>query len=186
MRDKLLKRAGFTFIEALVTMVIMSLVVGVISTVYFSSIHVWKRCSSQSQADPPAHMTINQLSKELKNAYLVNEMGDTSITFTTPLQDANGINILPLQPGRVISYYISDESGVANQEGTILWRSQTDIASGATKQRRIADNVEALDFSYDATPTRVLKIYALSVTVVGKEGRHEHRTEFGSHVAFRN
>jgi hypothetical protein len=53
-------------------------------------------------------------------------------------------------------------------------------------QRSIANNVESLSFSLDATAQRVLDIYAMSVTVVGKEGRETYRSQFASHIAFRN
>lgn len=186
MRPDSPRRGGFTLVEALIVMAIMTMVAGVVSSLFFASMHVWRRCSSQSQADPPAHMAIARMTKELRNAYLVDDMGSSSITFTLPQADADGINTLPLQPGRRISYYLSDSTGEVGRNGSILWRRQQDLVTGHATTRRIAENVEQLGFSYDATPSRVLKIYAMSVTVLGREGRQEYRSVFGSHVAFRN
>jgi prepilin-type N-terminal cleavage/methylation domain-containing protein len=187
MNNRFLKRThGFTLIEALMAMVVMVVIMGSVSTIYLTSTRVWKRCSSQAQADPPAHMTIARISKELRNAYKIDEMGNTSIKFSLPRRDGNGINVVPLQAAEQISYYLSDETGASGATGNILWRRRIDIASGANATQRIAGNVVQLGFSYDATATRVLKIYAISITVVGREGRQEYRSAFGSHIAFRN
>jgi len=167
-------------------MFIMTMIAGVVSSLFFASMQVWRRCSSQSQADPPAHFAIARITKELKNAYLVDNMGASSITFTQPKTDADGINLLPLQPGRRITYYVSDDSGQVGHAGTVLWRKWQDLVTGRTTVRRVANNVEQLGFSYDTTSTRVLKIYAMSITVLGKEGREEYRSKFEGHVAFRN
>lgn len=168
-------------------MVIALLIAGVVSATYFASLRVWRRCSAQSQADPPAHMTIDRLTKELKNAYEVTTMGSSSITFTLPLTDEEGINVIPLQPGKTVSYYLAGEDGLPDPEGTVLWRQEYDHPHHLTKSAIIAENVESLALEYEAaSPNRVLSIYALSITVVGEEGRQEYRSEFGSHVAFRN
>jgi prepilin-type N-terminal cleavage/methylation domain-containing protein len=179
-------RKGFTLIETLAAMTIMALIGSVVSALFFTSMQVWRRCSSQSQADPPAHMAVSRITKELKNAYFVNSMGASSITFTQPKTDAQGTNILPLQPGRRISYYLSDDSGQVGHAGTVLWRNYEDLVTGRTTLQHLANNVEQLGFSYDTTSTRVLKIYAMSITVLGKEGHEEYRSQFVGHVAFRN
>jgi hypothetical protein len=168
-------------------MVIMALVAGVVSALYFASLHVWRRCSSQSQADPPAHMAIARVTKELKNAYQVTSMGNDAITFLLPRTDPSGTNLLPLQAAKEISYYLSDASGVQGQPGTILWRKEVDVVNNRTRTQRIAENVEQLAFDYDTTSeNRVLAIYALSITVIGQEGHEEYQSAFGSHIAFRN
>ncbi len=180
------RKRGFSLPEILVAMVVMTLIAGVVSALYFASMRVWRRVSSQSQADPPAHMAINRITKELKNAYVVDEISDSFIMFTLPQTDDQGINVLPLQPGRRIAYYLSDESGEMGEEGTYLWRWTQDLTTGATKRSRIAENVEALEFACDSTSSRVLKIYAMSITVLGQEGLQEYRSQFEGHVAFRN
>jgi hypothetical protein len=147
---------------------------------------VWRRCSSQAQSDPPAHFSITRISKDLKNAYAVVDMQQSSITVMLPRTDANGINLVPFQPGKQVRYYIGDAEGDAGESGTILWREQINQVNGARRLALVAGNVEELTFSYESTSERVLVIYAMSITVTGREGREEYRSEFGSHVAFRN
>lgn len=185
-RQRRIWNRGFTLIESLMAMAIMVGIIGAVSVISMTSTQVWRRCSSQSQADPPAHMTIARISKELRNAYTVDEMGSSSITFTLPQRDADGINITPLQPAEQIRYYLADASGDPDSPGSVLWRQHTSTDSGETTIRRMAGNVAQLGFSYDATSTRVLKIYAISITVVGREGRQEYHSAFSSHIAFRN
>jgi len=178
---------GVTLPEVLIAMVIMTLIAGVVSALYFASEQVWRRCSSQAQADPPAHMAISRLTKELKNAYQVSSMGPTSVTFLLPRVDGSGVNIVPLQTARVVSYYLSDDTGQQSHSGNVMWRKETNADTGSAKQQRIASNVQQLDFDYETTGNnRVLAIYALSITVLGQEGRQHYQSQFGSHVAFRN
>jgi len=180
-------RRGTTLPELLIAMAIMLLIAGVVSAVYFASLRTWRRCSSQSQADPPAHMTISRLTRELKNAYQVTSMGASSITFLLPQVDGNGVNIVPLTPAREVSYYLSDATGQPGQPGTDLWRRDVSLTSGTVKRQRIAQNVERLAFDYEATSgNRVLAIYALSITVVGTEGHQSYTSRFDTHIAFRN
>lgn len=179
-------RLGVTLPEMLISMVIMVLIVGVVSILYFTSLHVWRRCSSQSQADPPAHMSVSRLSRELKNAAKIEGITESSITFTLPGKDENGYNIVPLTAAQRIYYFLGDEEGNPNSSGSTLWRQRIDLSSGNTTLQSIAHNVESLNFEVDATEDRVLKIYAMSVTIVGREGREEYRSQFESHIAMRN
>jgi type II secretory pathway pseudopilin PulG len=177
---------GFSLIEAMIVIFIIGLIGTAVGTLYYSSLQVWRRCSAQSQADPPAHLAVDRVAKELRNAYLVDSMGSDNITFTLPATDANGVNTLPLTPGKRISYYISDDTGAIGPTGTVLWRKEVRLSSGNTRYMRIANNVEELTFTYYATPTQVLKIYAMSITVLGQEGRQQYNSQFGSRIAFRN
>ena len=202
MNDRRAGKAGFSLIEALIAMVVMTFILGAVGVLYFTSYHVWQRTSAESQAEPPANIAISRISKELKNAKDITEVEgiSNSITFTLPatedmtIVDADNIsrtisvNSLPLTAARQITYYISDDTGAIGEGGTILWRSEQNLLTGASNLKRIADNMEELEFEFAAADegTRMLKVYAMSVTVQGKEGRHVHRSEFKSHVAFRN
>jgi len=177
---------GVTLVELLMGMVIMAIIGAVISSIFFASMKVWRRCSAHGQAEPPATMSINRISHELRNAYVVNTMGEDTITFTQPLTDSSGVNVLPLQAKTCITYYLSDDTGAEDASGSTLWRKRVDVPTGQTQRRALADNVLSMDFSYDATDTRVLKIYALSITVQGREGQEVYHSQFGTHVAFRN
>jgi prepilin-type N-terminal cleavage/methylation domain-containing protein len=191
---------GFSLIEALIAMVVMSFILVAVGVLYFTSFNVWQRSSAESQADPPAHIAIGRITKELKNAYIVVPPvpNSNTITFTLPETEPEQdpfdasktvkVNVLPLTPERQITYYVSDATGAVGPTGTVLWRSEQNLLTGASNLKRIADNVEELTFDYAAADggTRMLMVYAMSVTVQGKEGRHVYRSEFSSRVAFRN
>jgi prepilin-type N-terminal cleavage/methylation domain-containing protein len=186
MNKYLSRKKGFTLVETMIAVTVMSMVMGVVSAIYFSSLQVWRRCSSQAQADPPAHLAISRLAKELKNAYVVDEHQEHSITFTLPLTGEDGINVLPLQAGKRISYYVSDTTGVVGNTGTILWRKETNMVNGQQKLQRIADNIEDVRFEYVTSSSRVLEVYSLSITVLGQEGRQQYHSSFSSYTAMRN
>ena len=97
------KSRGFTLVEAITAMTIMGLIVATISALFFTFAQVWRRCSSHSKADLPARLAMLRVTKDLKNAYRVDEMDTDSITFTLPETDKDGYNRVPLRPGRTIS-----------------------------------------------------------------------------------
>jgi prepilin-type N-terminal cleavage/methylation domain-containing protein len=177
---------GLTLVEVLIGMVVTAIIAAVISSIFFASSKVWRRCSAQSQAEPPATMSIDRISHELRNAYLIDYMGSNKITFTLPVTDASGYNLLPLTGKTRLTYFLSDSTGIEGHAGTILWRKQYTISNGQTRLRRLANNVLSIGFSYDATDSKVLKIYALSITVQGREGPEVYYAQFGTHIAFRN
>lgn len=180
---------GVTLPELMIAMVIMLLMVGVISSIYFASLHVWRRCSSQSQADPPAHISLDRITQELKNAYMVNSPDTASdyITVTLPARDSTGTNIYPFEPATRVTYYLSDASGQRDRTGTYLWRERVGVSDGQTTRNAIAGNVESLSFEvYPSGSGRVLKVYAMSIAVVGREQHEEYVSRFSGSVAFRN
>jgi len=179
---------GFTLLELLISMTIMALVIGVTVSILMTSMRVWRRCSSFSQAFPPAYTVISRLNKELKNAYNITVAEDQqSIIFHLPRVDAERIALAPLQLGHEITYFRSDESGDDEQSGNVLWRRDYNAVSGTTTQRALAENVSELTFSCDATHNgRVFSVYSTAVTVVGQEQALQYESNFHTTVAIRN
>lgn len=179
---------GFTLIEALISTAIIGLVFGIVVAVLITSMRVWRKCSSESQAFPPAYQLVTQLNNELKNAYYISiPTNSTSITFRTPKTDANGVNIVPFVLGHEITYYRSDATGSMTATGTFLWRKDKNGVSNVTTQRNIAQNVSQLTFNCSGTLSgRVFAVYSMSVTVVGQEQATTYNSTFSSTMAIRN
>jgi prepilin-type N-terminal cleavage/methylation domain-containing protein len=188
MRRDARRQRGITLPELMMAMVIMVLIMGVLGMVYFSSLQVWRRCSAQSQADPPAHISLDRVTSELRNAYKVNSVGASSISFDLPLKSGTEPhpNLIPLQSWCTIRYYLSDKTGSETKTGTYLWRKKTDTATNAVTSSVIAENVESLTFAVDSSDDRILKVYAMSIAIVGEEGRQQYTSSFSGTVAFRN
>ncbi|MHB0935845.1 MAG: PilW family protein [Armatimonadota bacterium] len=187
-RQPLRRARGLTLIELMITVTILALVMGVTISMLMTSMRVWRRCSSFSQAFPPAYAVIGRLNKELKNAYYVNVPPEKdSITFRVPRSDEAGFNAVPLQMGHEITYYRSNDSGDQGEAGTLLWRQDYNALTGITRNRVIAENVTRLEFdcvkTYDG---RVFSVYSNAVTVIGKEQHAEHESSFETHIAIRN
>jgi len=179
---------GLTLIELMVILPILALVTGVIVSMLMTSMRVWRRCNSFSQAFPPAYTVISRLNRELKNAYYIAIADDRqSITFRLPRVDENGINLVPLQVGDEITYYRSDASGDPAHSGMLLWRRDYNAVSDMTTQRILAENVSELTFSCDATWSgRVFSVYSTAVTIVGQEQATRYESNFHTTVAIRN
>ena len=182
------RRRGVTLPELMMAMVIMLVIMGVLGMVYFSSLQVWRRCSAQSQADPPAHISLDRVTSELRNAYKVNSVGTSSISFDLPLKSGTAPyrNLIPLQSWCTVRYYLSDKTGSETTTGTYLWRKRIATAGGAVRTSIIAENVESLTFAVDSSDDRILKVYAMSIAIVGAEGRQQYTSSFSGTVAFRN
>jgi prepilin-type N-terminal cleavage/methylation domain-containing protein len=182
-------RRGVTLPELMIAMVIMTMVMGVIGAIYFSSLAVWRRCSAQSQADPPAHISLDRITTELKNAYRV-DSPDTAtnyITFTLPLRDSTDTVIYPFQGWRRMNYYLSDDTGSHTHTGTCLWRERTDLLHNLTTRACIAQNVQSLTFQvYPSGSGRMLKVYAMAIAILGQEQHTQYTSSFSATVAFRN
>lgn len=179
---------GFTLPEVLVSVVITGLIFGVVISILITSTRLWRRCSSMSEAFPPAYAVVNRINKELKNAYYVTvPAAKNSITFRLPRTDADGINLVPLQPGTEVTYYRSDATGLNTHTGTTLWRRATNLQTNAVRLRSLAENVEELTFNCDATQAgRVFSVYSTAVTVVGQEQATTFESRFQTTMAIRN
>lgn len=180
---------GTTLPELLMAIVVMALLSGVISSIYFASLQVWRRCSSQSQADAPAQMALDRVSRELKNAYVVNSPSTATdyITVTLPARDSDGTNIYPFQPASCVTYYLSDASGQRDRTGTYLWRECTRVSDGYVTRTIIAPNVYSLSFQLSPSGEgQTLKVCSLAIEAVGQEGREQYTSRLSGGVAFRN
>jgi hypothetical protein len=184
-------RRGGTLPELMMAMVIMVLIMGVLGGIFFSPLQVWRRCSAQSQADPPAHISLDRVTSELRNAYKINSPADATdyISFDLPVKSEvePHPNLIPLQSWCTIRYYLSDSTGNEAHTGTYLWRKKTDTATGAVSSAVIAKNVQSMIFhTYAADGNRTLSVYAMSIAIVGEEGRQQYTSSFSGTVAFRN
>ncbi len=179
---------GFTLPEVLVSVVITGVIFGVVIAILIAATRLWRRCSSMAEAFPPAYTVITRINKELKNAYVVSvPAAKNSITFRLPRRGTNGINLLPLQPGVEVTYYRSNRTGEMNKSGTILWRRETNLQTGAVRQRSLAENVSELTFNCDATQAgRVFAVYSTAVTLVGQEQSTTFESRFQTTMAIRN
>ncbi|MHB9026026.1 MAG: prepilin-type N-terminal cleavage/methylation domain-containing protein [Armatimonadota bacterium] len=193
-----LKRHGFTLPEMLTSLVLTSLILGVLVTMFILSMNVWRRCSSQSQAFPQAYLFVARLGQEMKNAYAVTvpaadvENPARSITFDLPRTDANGLNIIPFQLGNRIKYFRSDATGAegangASIAGTYLWRKKTNGTSGAVTYTQIADSVSNVSFGLDdSTPGRWYNSCTVAITVLGRQESEQFTATFNTKAAARN
>lgn len=179
---------GVTLLELLVSISITALIIGVVVAMSIAASRVWRRSSSFSQAFPPAYLITTRLNQELKNAYEIDVADDgLSITFRLPRTDGDGINVLPFEVGREISYYRADESGDIEHPGTFLWRREWNAVSDVTTLDAIAENVTELTFNLDASEEgRVFAVYSTAITVAGHEQSTEYNSRFESSMAVRN
>jgi type II secretory pathway pseudopilin PulG len=182
-----MRHAGTTLVELLVSLSIIVLISGAVFAVYLTSMGLWRRVSSSEQAMPAAYQVSTRLAQELKNACAVsvNPTG-TRLTCSMPKIDSDGFDVLPVQAGREVTYYLADATGDDATTGAILWRKQKDLTTHAVTQMKLANNVTELQFVVAASDTgRVFAVYTTAITVVSQEGIVSATSRFTTAAAIR-
>lgn len=78
---------GFTLIELVVTMALLSVVLGAITTVFISGSHAELNLNTRFQAQEAARVALTLLRKDARNACVANVVSGTSVTFATAKVD---------------------------------------------------------------------------------------------------
>jgi prepilin-type N-terminal cleavage/methylation domain-containing protein len=74
---------GFTLIELVVTMALLSVVLGAITTVFISGSHAELNLNTRFRAQEAARVALGLLRKDARNACVANVVSGTSVTFAT-------------------------------------------------------------------------------------------------------
>lgn len=143
------RRRGLTLPELLIAMGVMGILAYACSTIYFSVLgtytrHIW--------ALPPydaATAAVQRVTRELREAMLIDAHGDTFIVVIIPQKDANRDNVLELGEngyqlvkGNYVAYYLSDDSGALGAQGHDLWKAVRAVGGTTFVPRvKIAENI---------------------------------------------
>lgn len=116
-------RRGVTALEFLAGAGVMVLVLGSLTGLSRLSRFIWWNTFGRYGNQSSAASALGRIEGQVREArsVVVGSSSEKRLTVQMPLYQ-NGSLVLPLQNGRVFSFYLSDTSGRTDRSGTILWR----------------------------------------------------------------
>jgi prepilin-type N-terminal cleavage/methylation domain-containing protein len=141
---------GVTLIELMIAVSVMAAMFYSISMIYFSVLNIYNNEIWKLPPYDAATAAVQRVSKEIREAMLVDAYGTNWVIVVLPEKDANFDNVLTLgtdglyhlSMGDEVLYYLSDSSGSTNATGNCLWKA---IAAQGTDtfvpKIMIADNI---------------------------------------------
>jgi hypothetical protein len=184
------RRRGITLIEVLMGATISMLLVGTLAGFSRFQGTVWLDGMANTTTQAQAESAIGRLAPTIRTARkVVMELStSTRLTLLTPVYNADGSYVIPLEDGSIISYYLSDTTGDVARTGNILWRSVNGAADSAWslkdgRGRTVLSN-DGLNFTYmpNSDPDSVI----ISVTAYATAGTRSSTFPSSEEVLLRN
>ena len=206
------RRAAMTLPEVIISFVILMVILGAVSSFYFTSMQAWYRGSRESRAEQKATWAIQRLAPELRQAMSVtpdaSPQDRCGIVIRLPAKDwsvsegahlnriaVNGLGQPYLAPGDYVHYYRGDASGNQSVSGDRVWRVVTHADGSAGPRYVVADNVvdnpndgtgyPKATFIYWPDVTR-LKSVEITVTVRETQAHKSSTVTMVGELAMRN
>ncbi len=143
------RKEGFTLPEVLLAAALMSMVAYASSTIYFSVLNIHQDTIWQVHPYDEATRAAQRVADDLREAMLIESHGPTYIVAVVPEQDAAGDYVLTpgedgysLMLGDRVVFYLSDETGSLEAQGSCLWRGvQPQGSTTFSRTIKLADNI---------------------------------------------
>jgi type II secretory pathway pseudopilin PulG len=191
-----MRRRGFTLAEALMALVILTLVGGGILAIYAAGIRLFNRTSTFSQAAAAANTAAKGMASDGQEAMALKyatslpageRSSSTQLVLALPAKNGTtGYNLVPLQEGTWLRYYLSDKTGVYGNTGTSLWRGKKSVSEGVWRpEKRLADSVSALEFEYQPSLEKATLV-AINVVTTARRGGKTVEGSATTEVLLRN
>ncbi|MFQ3549885.1 MAG: type II secretion system protein [Armatimonadota bacterium] len=166
------KKNGFTLIEVLIVVTIISVMMSAIVAVFATIMQEWEREDSRIEAMQTVSSATQRIERDISNAVFADTISrfspnDTLLVIMPYVQAYNmyvptwDFNKLFYSSGVHVIYYLSDETGSYSRKGDILWRSVKKLYAGESNF-----NIDA-DWSmyYDLNKGRVSNLKAINFDV---------------------
>ena len=122
---------GFTLVEMLVSISILSVIMaGMFSFLWGASIH-WSTAQNSAEVTENARLGLNRMTRELKQSYIITSASANQITFSANFGEGT----------ETITYGLTPGSG---GDTGVLWRS-TSVSPGEVT---LINDVESMQFTY--------------------------------------
>jgi prepilin-type N-terminal cleavage/methylation domain-containing protein len=198
-------RYGFTLIEMLATMTIMTLVLVVIADIYITAATRWSKLAAQSASRQYSALALERMGQEIRTAmsFQVDTVNSNTVyTLTFPnAVDASGSYVpvssgsgLAYQAGGRTRYYLSNISGGLNATGgQILWRATAPAGSTVytpdTSWSLIKSNVARYENIRSLNMQMVSGLIAtvqINITLRATEGTSSNDYSLSRNIAMKN
>ncbi len=189
-------RRGVTLVELIISMSVLSLVLGAVFALYLQAIRMYQETASADWANFGAATAIGRLEKDIQQCFRVTGRYPSRITITRPLTAYDSVTgaYLPVQPlveGTSVRYYLSDASGVLDGSGTCLWRALKPAGSSSYVRDNapLADNITTLQLGYVMMPAphnASVKYVDILIRAQVKQGGVTRARSHSSRLTLRN
>jgi hypothetical protein len=175
-----MRRRGFTLAETTVAMGIMMLLGGAMVAGYAAGLRFFVRTATQGQASQQAALAVKYMAAEVQQAMAIKQGAalpadecstNTQLVFVAPTKDATtGFNLVPLQEGTWVRYYLADKRGTYGNNGRYLWRASRAAGESTWRTDRcLGPSVTSAYFAYLPDIQNVSRV-SISVTVTPDQG----------------
>ncbi len=203
---------GVTLPEMLTVVMVLSLILGTVSSIYINSLRAWCRGSAETYSEQKASWAVQRMIPDIRlgmsvvpgvapheASYIAVQLPQRDFdsgesTYLNRLgTDANGRPYLV--PGGWVGYFRGDAGGAPDVHGDHIWRRQVAADGTILKQDSLADHVvdNPPDGSGNPKPTFIywpdvyrLKSVEVTVTVREKQGGRTSTTTMNGEIALRN
>jgi type II secretory pathway component PulJ len=160
-------RRGFSLAEALIVIMMVSVLGGLATAIYFAALRAYAQSYASYSAQQEADILLTQLYRQIWSAMQVLEAEDDALTVVLPQQQGDTL-VIPLVAGDVIRFYRGDEAGEEDPDGAFLWMEN--LSRG--ERQVITSHLQDLVFSYEPSAEQVQRITVTLTTV----DTQSHRT----------
>lgn len=119
------RRRGLTIIEVLLSGSLMLGVVFILSGISRFVANFWQQGLAATSTQVASQLALQQIAPDIRAARRVvtEKSSSTRLTVQLPAYDSGGNLVIPMVDGKQVTYYLSDKTGGAVTNGTILWRA---------------------------------------------------------------
>jgi hypothetical protein len=190
--SKLRCRRAMSLVEVQVAATAGLLILGtLLGYTRFNSL-IWHGAMADGTVQQSTQAAVQRLAPTIRAAkgVVAATSGSNRLTLQAPTYDGSGALIIPLQDGQVISYYLSDATGVPGVTGgTILWRSVDGVPDRTWSMRgsegRCVLAPDGLQFSYQPS-VDAAETVTVTVTRQATAGTRTSQLTTSQEVLLRN
>ena len=145
---------GLTLVEMLVASMTIAIVVGAVGSIYVATLRLWNQGSAEDIANQKATWVLTRATADFRSTMQVVDFGphwvlarlpkttwDATLGTRMNVVSVDSDGELFLEKGNYVSYFIGDEQGNMDANGTSIWRRVYDENGGDLETRQLTDGV---------------------------------------------
>lgn len=172
------RRRGFTLIEAIFAMGIMSMIVAGTAAMWIATVRSYDVTNARTYADTDAAAAMQLIVSDVREArdFKLLANGERLRIIPPVTNDDGTYNRFEADTANQIDFYLSDATGVPGHDGTYLWRGKNN-----NNRRLLRKNVCGLKFESDSENESWVQI---TVITENQTSRGPQRTELTQRVVY--
>ena len=169
-------RSGFTLIEAIFAMGIMTTIVAATAAMWVATMRSYDTASARTYTDMDAVTALQMIVKDVREAKDFKLIANsTRLRVILPvINDDHSYNRFDADMANQIDYYLSDETGVPGHKGTCLWKGKNN-----NNRQLLRRNVCGLEFVPDTQQS-----IRITVITENRTYRGPQRTKLTQRVVY--